>query len=77
VYYVRTSRLPTLLEKAKVLIYEDLEAARSKRFQKEADKTSKNKRGQKRTGEAENACISGVVVDAVRSEAPEVATYAL
>jgi hypothetical protein len=57
--------------------YEDLEAARLKRLQKEADKASKSKRGRKRKGEAKKECIPGVVVDAVQSEAPELATYAV
>jgi hypothetical protein len=56
--------------------YEDLEAARLKRLQKEADKASKGKRGWKRNGEAKKKCISGVV-DAVQSEALGLPTYAL
>jgi hypothetical protein len=74
---VRRSTKSLVLGKAKVMSYEDLEAARLKRLQKEADKASKSKRGRKRKDEAKKACISGVVVDVVQSEASEFATCAL
>jgi hypothetical protein len=57
--------------------YEDLEAARSTRLQKETDKASKSSWGRKRKGKARKACMSGLVVDAVQSEALELPTYAL
>jgi len=74
---VRRSTKSLVLGKARVISYEDLEAVRLKRLQKEADKASKSKRGQRRKGEAKKACISGVVVDDVQSGAPGLATYAL
>jgi len=74
---IRRSAKSLVLGKAKVMSYEDLEAARLKRLQKEADKASKSKRRRKRKGETKKACISGVVVDAVQSEASKFAAYAL
>jgi hypothetical protein len=71
----RRSTKSLVLGKARVMSYEDLEAARSKRLQKETDKASKSTRGRKCKGEAKKACISDLVVDTVQSEAPELATY--
>ena len=61
----------------RVMSYEDLEAARSQRLQKEVDKASKSSRGRKRKGKAKKACMSGLAFDAVQREALELPTYAL
>ncbi|KAM0703962.1 hypothetical protein Q7P35_008968 [Cladosporium inversicolor] len=52
-----------VLGRAKVMSYEDLEAARVKRQEKEAGKADKKKRGRKRKQNAEKTCISETRVE--------------
>jgi hypothetical protein len=51
--------------------YEDLEAARAKRQEKEAGKADKQKRGRKRKQKAGKTHVSDASVQAVRTCAPE------
>jgi hypothetical protein len=55
---VRRTTKSQVLGRAKVMSYEDLEAARAKRQEKEAGKADKQKRGRKRKQNAEKTCIS-------------------
>ena len=60
-----------MLGKARVMSYEDLEAARSKRAEKEASRVTKNKRGGKRKGGigAQGTCMPETIAEAVQIEA--------
>lgn len=60
-----------VLGQAKVMSYEDPEAARAKRKKKEAGKTDKQKRGRKRKQKAGEACLSDASVQAAMMGTPE------
>jgi hypothetical protein len=68
---VRRTTKSHVLGRAKVMSYEDLEAARAKRKEKEAGKLDKQKRGRKRKQEAEKTHASDASVQAVGTGAPE------
>lgn len=76
---VRRSTKSLVLGKARVMSFEDLEAARAKRAEKEASKAAKNKRGGKRKGGtgAQGTCIPGTAAEAAQIEAREPADVAL
>ena len=76
---VRRTTKSLVLGKAKVMSYEDLEAARAKRAEREASKATKNKRGGKCKGgtRARGTCMLGTAAEAAQIEAREPADITL
>lgn len=68
---VRRATKSHVLGKAKVMSYEDLEAARVKRKEKEAGKSGKQRRVRKRKQKAEKTCLSSTSVQAAAVRMPE------
>lgn len=60
-----------VLGKARVMSYEDLEAARAKRVEKEADKAARKKRGRKRKGRVQEASLLGTAEGVAQAETQE------
>jgi hypothetical protein len=55
------------LGKARVMSYEDLQVARAKRAEKEADKAGKKKQGRKRRSRMQETCRQGTAEGAVQA----------
>jgi hypothetical protein len=68
---VRRATRSHVLGRAKVMSYEDLDAARVKRKEKEAGKSGKQRRVQKRKQKAEKTCLSSTSIQAAAVCTPE------